>query len=229
MHGEIYAIARWVGVRTKSVRARLGDEDDGKLPSVARCREEMAAQVSQRLQELKAAQDRVNALQRAKAASERKALIDRHRHERKQLDERLRERWSKEAVARQTRFNKGLHGLWDRLTGQHGRIRGHNERETLAAYERDRAEKDGLIFKQLEQRRALQARLSPSRRQRRDWSRELGDDIAHAETQRMEAQGARLGELREKRLSKAWSHADRQPHPERRPKRSRRHRPERGL
>ena len=129
----------------------------------------------------------------------------------------------------QTRFNKGLRGLWDRLTGQHGRIRGQNERKTLAACERDRAEKDVLIFKQLEQRRALQARLSPSRRQRRDWSRELGNDIAHAETQRMEAQGARQAELREQRLSMAWSQTDRQPHPERRPKRSRRHRPERDL
>ena len=37
-------------------------------------RDKMAAQVSQRLQELKAAHDRVNALQRAKAAGERKAL-----------------------------------------------------------------------------------------------------------------------------------------------------------
>ncbi|MDT0499193.1 hypothetical protein RM530_17760 [Algiphilus sp. W345] len=222
MHGEVYAIAKWVGIKTKSVRARLGDEDDGKLPSVARCREDTAAQVSQRLQELKAAQDRVNALQRAKAASERKALIDRHRHERKQLDERLRERWNKEAVARQTRFNKGLHGLWDRLTGQHGRIRGQNERETLAAYERDRAEKDGLIFKQLEQRRALIQRHRQMRTQRHEFSRDLQKDITCVDMVRQEAARARLTELREKTLSETWEKSVRAPARIRAP---RRHRP----
>jgi hypothetical protein len=32
-HGEIYSLPRWAGVKTKDVRARLGDSDD--LPDVA--------------------------------------------------------------------------------------------------------------------------------------------------------------------------------------------------
>ncbi|MEC9356778.1 MAG: relaxase [Pseudomonadota bacterium] len=221
MHGEVYAIAKWVGIKTKSVRARLGDEDDGKLPSVVRCREEMAAQVSKRLQELKAAQDRVCALQRAKEASERQTLIARHRYERAQAKERQQARWGRETAARQARYNKGLHGLWDRLTGTHKRIKAQNQEETLTAFERDRKEKDAIIFKQLEQRRALQARLSQSRAQRRDLSGELRGDISQVEVQRQEAQRSRLAELREKSLSETWAKTTRQTESERQPRRRR--------
>src|SRR3546814_3048805 len=45
MKGEVYAVARWAGVKTKDVRARLGDEK--ALPSVDQRKQEFAAERSE--------------------------------------------------------------------------------------------------------------------------------------------------------------------------------------
>lgn len=60
-----------------------------------------------------------------------------------------------ETKERQSRFRSGLSGLWDRLRGEHAKIR---ERNTLEAYEsllRDRQERDALIAAHLDQRGSL--------------------------------------------------------------------------
>ena len=48
--GEVYAIARWVGLRTNAIKARLGDGSD--LPGVADRTREFAGQISGRLAKL---------------------------------------------------------------------------------------------------------------------------------------------------------------------------------
>ena len=42
-------------------------------------------------------------------------------------------------------------------------MKAQNEREVLQAYQRDRAEKDALVFKQLEERQALQREIKAQR------------------------------------------------------------------
>ena len=71
--------------------------------------------------------------------------------------EKLDARRIKEARERQSRFRKGVKGLWDRLRGEHKRIQVANEKEAFQAHMRDYADKDWLIFAQLEQRRKLDA------------------------------------------------------------------------
>ncbi|MEL6479334.1 MAG: relaxase [Pseudomonadota bacterium] len=51
--GEVYAIARWAGIKAKQVRARITDE--GGLPSVTSAHVEAATGMADRLKELKAA------------------------------------------------------------------------------------------------------------------------------------------------------------------------------
>lgn len=152
MQGEIYAIAKWVGVKTKDVRARLGDESS--LPSVSERKAEIANQIATRLHTIRSEQDRLQAQRLNQAAQERKTLIERQRQARKQLIERQRIRWEKEVLERQQGFNRGLRGWFDRFSGQHKRIKLKNEEETRQASIRDRAEKDALIFRQLEERRS---------------------------------------------------------------------------
>jgi hypothetical protein len=66
-------------------------------------------------------------------------------------------RWQAETrQQRAQRLPKGFSGIWHRLTGQYSRIKAQNERETLEADRHDRAEKDALIFKQIEEWQALQ-------------------------------------------------------------------------
>ena len=47
--------------------------------------------------------------------------------------------------------------MWDRLSGRHSRIKKHNEAETYRASQRDRQEKDALVFRQLQERQTLDA------------------------------------------------------------------------
>ncbi len=176
--GEVYAVARWVGIKTKAVRERLGDENDGQLPTVNACKQAFANQIGQRLEELKAEQDRLAQLQQAQARAQRQAMADRHRQARRLQKEQHAKRSEQESKVRQTRYNKGLHGLWDRLTGTHSRIKKQNELETLQAFERDRAEKDTLIFTQLEERQKLQQRLLQTSSVRMEQSKSLLADLS---------------------------------------------------
>ncbi len=64
-----------------------------------------------------------------------------------------------EVKERQARYSRGLRALLDRVTGKRQRIRQQNECESLEAYQRDREERDALIFEHNEHRRALQARI----------------------------------------------------------------------
>jgi hypothetical protein len=52
-------------------------------------------------------------------------------------------------LERNQRMLTGFRGIWDRLTSRYGEIRRQNEFEALKAMQRDRAEKDALIFRHL--------------------------------------------------------------------------------
>lgn len=175
MHGEVYAVSKWAGIKTKDVRAKLGSEND--LPSVDQRRKEFAAQVDRRLNELKCAQDTLFESQRAQFESSRKSLVRRHKVERLLLSEKQKARSTAEALKRQARYSKGIRGLFDRLSGGHRRIKERNELEAYEAMMRDRAEKEALIFKQMDERRGLQARMINLRQLHTARTQELKKDI----------------------------------------------------
>lgn len=173
--GEVYAIARYAGVKTKEVRGRLGDGND--LPSVDQAKsataERMTTMLRKRVQEIEA-QARVQA---AVLAAKRGQFIQKQREERAQMEKMQQARCAKENAARAERFSRGFRGVWDRLTGRHAELRRRNESEALHALRRDRAEKDNLIFAHIEQRKALHQHMRQMRQHEASKLAELHRDI----------------------------------------------------
>jgi len=153
MHGEVYSLPRWIGVKTKEVRARVGDGND--LPDVMMTKIRIARDMKPIVLRMKG--DMLAELMSCNMASrdERKKITVRHREVRRLLDEKIERRRWEEARERQARFRTGLKGLWDWVSGENGRIRARNEEEAKAAARRERAEIDALIFAQLEEKRRM--------------------------------------------------------------------------
>ena len=154
---EIYAAAKWIGLKTKDIRAKLTDAD--ALPSVEEAKAQIAKDMQLYLSALQ--KEHHDAIDKRAADIESKiahmSVI--HQDARQTLEARHNERRIHEIQQRQLRFNKGLRGWLDRLTGARSRIQAQNEFETSAAQKRDAREKDALIQQHLEARRGLQARL----------------------------------------------------------------------
>ena len=154
---EVFAISKWVGIRTKALRSKLSDPD--ALPSVAEARQKIAQDMAAHLGQLQ--QQRASAIETrlSEIETKRLALVAQHQSARQALENAQQQRWQAETRLRQARFNKGLRGLLDCVTGKYGQIKQCNEEEAYQARQHDRQEKDELIFQQLEARRALQRRI----------------------------------------------------------------------
>ncbi len=159
--GEVYAISRWVGIRAKEVRARLGKPDG--LPSVDEAHVIAAGQrpnvADDAVHQAQAKFERhVEALERqmlALVASQRQARVDlQHQHQARQIEE---------TRLRASRLPSGLKASWARLTGSYQAIVKQNAEETEQANVRDRAECQLLVVRQLKQRRALTHEVTKSR------------------------------------------------------------------
>lgn len=166
--GEVYSLPRYAGVKTKELSARLGDHSD--LPSVDQVKAEIARGMSRKLEDfIKGAE--TDAKQRMAMLDFRKGeMVSRHKDERGKLNTGQEKRWLLETNKRAQRLPRGFSSIWHRLTGLYAKIRAQNEQETLQAWQRDRDQKDEIIFKQLEEREALQRDI---KRQRLISSQEL--------------------------------------------------------
>lgn len=174
--GEIYSLTRSTGLKGKEIAARLGEPS--KLPTVEETKAQIAARMTGRLR---------GYVRDAEAAFERKtdglkerkeALVREQRRERQKLAADQKRRWTRETNERASRIRKGLPGLWDWLTGKYHKAKRLNERETVAALRRDRNERDALIKRQLEKRRALQRDILAARKELNNERRQLQADIA---------------------------------------------------
>jgi len=116
INGEVYALARWAGVKTKDVRARLGDNDDlQSLEQAQSTLSKMALPAVTRLAKSEAKKQNAIKAQQEKLFWN---LAGKHSKERDALMKRQDARELKEIKARQERFNKGLRGLFDRIDGR---------------------------------------------------------------------------------------------------------------
>ncbi|MCA0848798.1 relaxase/mobilization nuclease domain-containing protein [Salipiger thiooxidans] len=168
--GEIYALARWSGVKSKDVSARMPDAD--KLPSVQERRTEIAKRMGERLSKYTLEVNQAYFKQHPTLEFKRTQAVERHRAERKVLDEMQRARWDKETAARAARLPTGVGGLWSRITGKYSKIRTQNEMETWQCYMRDQAERDNLVARQLDERQQLQRAIKQMREKR---SKDIAD------------------------------------------------------
>ena len=156
INGEVYALAKWVGVKTKEVRARLGDHET--LPSIADAQAQIAKTIMPALEKLEQRQaDKHTSLGKQHEKLLWK-MADSHTKERKALVARQEKQTLKETQVRQERFNKGLRGLFDRITGAYGKVKRQNELEAFDATKRDQKQRDSLIFRQMGEKRQLAIR-----------------------------------------------------------------------
>lgn len=155
--GEVLSISRYVGKKAKEIRERLGDPES--LPGVEDAKVQIAKDMRTTLQrhtaEIKTQKmrdEQITEQQRAK-------MITAHQAERRKIQAGQKTRWNAETQQRSARLNKGIKGVWQRVTGQHKRIQQQNTQEALAALKRDREQRETLIFAQLKDRREIEARI----------------------------------------------------------------------
>ena len=163
--GEVYALARWAGVKARDVRERINTTEN--LPSVDEARQRLDHNLRwehRSPEQEKADRERTRDVQRQVAHD----LAREHIKQRDALKAHQAERWQRETAVRQARLHTGLRGFWGWLSGKAKVVRAQNERETWHALRRDQRERDELVLMQLEERQMLAQRL---RQQVRDMQR----------------------------------------------------------
>jgi len=153
---EVFSVAKWTSIRTKEVQKKLGKANN--LPSVTDTKIQIAKDMSKRLTMLKTRQNEAIQTRFSVINDKKSQMLKVHENNRQALKVKQQTRQTQETQQRQSRYNKGMHGILDRLTGKHTRIKKQNEQETLHAQKRDTQEKDQMIFAQMKQNQNLQNR-----------------------------------------------------------------------
>lgn len=102
--GEKYAVSRYVGIKAKDVRARLGTSDE--LPSIEHAQQQAARQIAERLKELEAEQQAEIQTKREREAEQKRRTEAAQEREAAKLQDEQRQRQSLEEQARQERIRQ---------------------------------------------------------------------------------------------------------------------------
>ncbi len=152
--GKIYAISRWVGVKSKDIKARLGSPDE--LPAVETVQRQLAERFTDKLEQFVAEATSSHDKAELRLKQKRQVLVSRHRQNRVQLNRKQASRRQQETHAGSSRLPTGLKALWFRVTGKYRTIKKQNETEAKQCKLRDKAERQKLIDQQLRERKDLQ-------------------------------------------------------------------------
>jgi len=101
--GEVFAVSKWVGIKTKEVRAKLSDEQN--LPSVDEARIQIAKDMVARLEMFSQEQKSMFEARKAELEEKRQALVRQHRDERQKLRETQHSNWQHKQQAWRSNFN----------------------------------------------------------------------------------------------------------------------------
>lgn len=175
--GEIYAIAKWTGVRTKDVKARLGYPKS--LPSVSKIKAMIASRMNDQIKTYIKETETAFQKHTTQLAFRKADMVQRHRDERSRMKEGQEKRWAQETKERSARMSRGFRGIWDRLTGKYADIRKRNELEAYNGLKRDQAQRQDLIGAQLGERRILQKEIRHSRQAHSKALMRLHKGVAH--------------------------------------------------
>jgi hypothetical protein len=174
-NGEVYSVARTVGLKLKEARARLGSAKD--LPSVVNARAEIGKRMVPALRR-HVAESRAQFRERSATLGHRKSeMTQRHRTMRATLNNRHTSEWDAQTLQRAGRLPKGVRGLWHRITGKYQETRRENEAEARAQRERQAEERQKLIEQQLAAREVLQAQIRDLRREQAEALLNLRRDV----------------------------------------------------
>lgn len=172
--GEVLSISRYTGKKAEEVRERLGDPQN--LPSVDEAKVQLAKDMRTNFQRHAAEINIQKQREKEQAEQHRAQLITAQQAERGKLIKGQQDRWNTETRQRSERLNKGVKGVWQRVTGAHKRIQQQNEQEALAALKRDREQHEVLIFAQLKDRRELDAKIKTAKERQVKTLNDLRDD-----------------------------------------------------
>jgi len=152
--GKVFAIPKWASLKAKDVRGKLGSPE--ALPSVDDVRTDLNGRVTDQMRgyidQIKSRQADEFAPIKADIAD----MVHAHRNERRKVRDGQAKRWQAEAKSRSDRLNKGLRGLFDRMTGSAKKARSRNEREAMNCAKRDQQQRDRMVVAQMKERRVLQ-------------------------------------------------------------------------
>ena len=162
VNGEVFSVPRMIGIKTKEVKARLGDPND--LQSVDDIRGMIQSKISDKMHDFMNDVDHKHEEDFKPLNQQRQEMVKAHRKERSKLKAAQQDRWTSESKARSAKLNTGLRGLWDNLTGSASKIKTQNELEAWQSLKRDQEQREALIKAQMQDRRSLQKEIEKLRR-----------------------------------------------------------------
>ena len=161
IHGEVFSVSRWAGLKTKELSAKLGKPD--ALPTVEQSKADTAKRLTTKLRAHLQNDKKDKQQELEPLLKEAASLKAKHRTERSKLEKALLERERREVKDRASRFRRGLGAVLNFLTGKTSEQHRTNEREAYAGFLRDRGQREGIFFAQNKDRQALQSRIDAMR------------------------------------------------------------------
>jgi len=195
--GEKYAVSKWVGIKAKQVRAKLGEADN--LQTIEQAHKQAASIIIDRLSQLKAEQERQAKEKQKQLTKEAEQQRKQHYAQRIQLARYQVQRFKDEDAMRNARLRKGIRGLFDRLTGKRRRTLEQNDIETMRAKERDRREQELHSIKEQNARSAMNQKAGMARKHFGEVANELKSDIQQIQTKAEQSQEQKREAFKAKR------------------------------
>jgi hypothetical protein len=190
--GEVHALSRVLGLKTKDLTARLGNAD--ALRDVDGTKRHLSKMMTPALQaHIRDAKDRFQE-RSAKLGAYKEEMTRHHRKAREEIENKQKSEWDTETLNRAARLPKGLRGLWSRLTGKYQIIRAENEAEAKATQARQAQERQRLIEEQMRQRSVLQERIRDLRHKQAETLLDLRADIGRYLKLSGEMRGQSIGQ-----------------------------------
>ncbi|AEI93106.1 relaxase/mobilization nuclease domain-containing protein [Roseobacter litoralis] len=178
-NGEAFAIAKYVGVKAKQVRDRLGDPS--KLPSKNEAHRIASDRTIKRLAELRE-QEKLRARQRVEQLSRQNAENKKRQSlAQEELKKRVASDTDKRKQEQDARLRKGLMGLLDRVTGKRKKTLQQNDLENAQAEQRVNAQHERLRAQYVSAQEAIAKRKKEELTRGAYIRRELANDTRQLE------------------------------------------------
>ncbi|SMD17457.1 relaxase/mobilization nuclease domain-containing protein [Rhizobium sp. RU36D] len=159
---NVYSLSRWLDVKPKELKARLGEPE--KLASVDQANAEIAALIGATGKRLLDEMAKKHAEILKALFDQKRRMVARQREERKQLAVKQTHERAQQTREYSKRFRRGLKGLFDWITGRRAQILRSIKGEQEEIRRRSEAAFDALRFSHLDQLRLLHAKIEKQRK-----------------------------------------------------------------
>lgn len=196
-NGEAYAVSKYVGIKAKQVRDRLGDPK--QLIGKTDAHRIASDRVNQRLAELRQ-QEKARAKQHTDAIARQRADNEaRQTRTQAALNKRAALQAAELKQAQEARLRKGFIGLLDRMTGKRRRTLEQNRAETEQAKQKVQQENEALRQQYVARQQAIANQHKEALTRAAYIRRELAKDAKTLETRFLEASTETKNEPSKKR------------------------------